>query len=190
MTMTIHEGRPFCTSPTDVLQEHGVRLSPLLGKRLEAAWVAWDVAADELFVDEPVVLRIGDTNLELLHTQLSMLWIGYDSLDLQSPPAWHSCWAGEFDLTWRRNGHPALMAAIGRSVLMILLIEYRTRFVSAEAPDAPPREAWVLSGIGFDLDDGKYLEVRNGLDENELVSLRPEGEDFRITLIAQRAARP
>jgi hypothetical protein len=188
MTVVTQQGRAFCTSAEDVLALHGPKLKALFGQRIEAGWMAWNVGDGKWFESEPVVLRVGDTHVELLHAEVSKLWVGHDALHVADAPAWHACWGGDIHLEWRRDAHPLIAASLSRRVLDVLIIEQCARYRSADGPDALARTWWVLSGIGFALEGERYLEVSNGDEGNELTSQRPSGPDFRITSLVSGQA--
>lgn len=160
----------------ELAERHGALLASLVGSSVEGSWVAWDTNADEWFCDEPLVLRIGHRNIEFMHSKLSSLWIGIDSIDMATAPAWWADW--DFDLEWRRDAHPALQAAGGRQIEWVEIVEhfFTTRPVGCLGPETG---GWVLSGVGFGLSDGAYLEVFNALDENGLGQALQDGSDYR-----------
>jgi hypothetical protein len=62
-----------------LLKVHGARLSALIGKTIDRAWVAWDVARDEWFADEAVILEAGVTALEIVCWRLSDIVLSWNA---------------------------------------------------------------------------------------------------------------
>jgi len=167
----------------DLLKTHGSRLRSLIGRTIDATWVAWDVERDEWFPDEAVILDVGETSLEIVCWKLSDIVLSWNAIDKSQPPAWVSDWSIDFRLDWRRDAHPALQGALGRRIAAINLVEYlhRTTVIDdRKNPDNVGRqdEAWLLIGIELEL-EGCTLAVFNALDENG-ISLEPfVGEEYR-----------
>lgn len=176
-------GHVFCTSADALLREHGLLLRSLIGQRLECSWVAWQTEDDEWFNDEPVILRIGGRNVELVLTELSSAWVGVNTIDVESAPNWFDCWE-DYPLAWRKNAHPVLAGASEHIVVGVEVVEYlfKTRPVDGSGPETA---AWVLSGLGFDLANGGYVDLFNALDEHGLSNERNESADFRRTALSR-----
>lgn len=87
-----------------LLKAHGARLSTLLGKTIDRTWVAWDVARDEWFADEAVILEVDGTALEIVCWRLSDIVLSWNAIDRGEPPHWvaewgrNSTWNGDVEL--------------------------------------------------------------------------------------------
>jgi hypothetical protein len=158
-------------------------LAALVGRVLETGWVAWDVDEECWFSIEPVVLRIGESQLDVA-LDLSMLWLDSDSIDVNAPVD------ASFDedgyvVAWKQDGHPALDLARGRAVVGVYAIEFEAHFFAAEAaPGASPDGAWWLGGLGLELEGGGVLELVSNVDENFMSNQRSAGERVRLTRLA------
>jgi hypothetical protein len=70
-----------------VLTAHGARLKALTGKTIDATWIAWDVARDEWFADEAVIVEAGGVRLEIVCWKLSDVVLSWDAIDCSRPPS-------------------------------------------------------------------------------------------------------
>ena len=167
-----------------VRAEHGELLYSLVGKRIEATWVAWDKAEDEWFSEEPVILLIGQTNLEVVFGYLDRLALSVDTIDLEATPDWWCDWGEtEFELEWRQDALPELRGAAGRRIDRVRLVEYRFEtetIVDRLRPTNVGRKevSWLLHGLELGLDQGA-LTIYNALDENGISGDLLRGAEFR-----------
>jgi hypothetical protein len=162
-----------------VAARHRDQLRRLRGQRIEATWLVWILDLDEWFADLPVVLRIGEQQLEVCARRLDELSITWDTIDVQVPPR---AWV-DWQLRWRRDAHPVLRHAVGQIVREVHLTEHRFTTERVHPPDPKWRHtasAWLPGGIWLELDSG-HLQVFNALDENGLAGQPPfTGPDFRV----------
>jgi hypothetical protein len=169
--------RPKPISSVRQLRElHGKRLHALVGERIQRVWLTWDRNDDSWLADNPVVLQIGDQQLELCWWKFDELFLTWNEIDLAAPLNWYGDSA--FDLTWCADGHPAQRLAPLRVVREVHMTEFAFR-ISGVSPDRPvSTETWLFNGIQFVLDDG-VLEVHNAMDENGISTREPKHEDWR-----------
>jgi len=166
-----------------LLAAYGTRLKALIGTTIDATWVAWDIARDEWFADEAVIIKVGEIRLEIVCWKLSEIVLSWNAIDFSQPPRWVADWGSEFSLEWRRDGIPALRGAIGRTIVGINIVEYLYRTTVVQDRRNPANvgrkhEAWLLHGLEFEL-QGSTLEVFNALDQNGVASERFAGPEFR-----------
>jgi hypothetical protein len=91
--------RELIESPEEMQRKHGLALSGLVGRRLTAAWVVWDVEDDAWFSDAAVVLDFEGKRLELDCFGLASVSVTWDTLNLGTPPNWYG--AEDLILEWR-----------------------------------------------------------------------------------------
>jgi hypothetical protein len=132
---------------------HRARFAGLLGRRLDGAWLMWDLASGAWHAHGPVVLGFGDTNVEVAHRKFDECAITWGQIDMTAPPDWP-----DLALDWRADAHPALARARGRRLRQVNVIE---RIMPAYWR---PR---ILHAVEF-LFDGARLAIHNALDENDL----------------------
>src|SRR5688572_17626045 len=116
----------------ELLAAHGTRLRTLIGTTIDATWVGWDVARDEWFADEAVILKVGQTRLEIVCWKLDEIVLSWSGIDLGQPPRWVADWGSEFSLEWRRDGIAALQGVVGRSIVAINIVEYLYRTTTVQ----------------------------------------------------------
>jgi len=166
-----------------LLTSHGARLRSLVGKTIDATWVAWDLERDEWFVDEAVIVDAGESSLEIVCWKLSDIVLSWNAVDRAQPPHWVGEWGPEFKLVWRRDAIAALREVVGRRILGISVVEYLHRTTVVDDRRNPANvgrrnQTWLLHGLEFLL-EGRTLEVFNALDQNG-VTLEPfAGQEFR-----------
>ncbi|HEU5111092.1 MAG TPA: hypothetical protein VFT95_21330, partial [Micromonosporaceae bacterium] len=139
---------------------HRARFTRLLGRRLDGAWLMWDVETGSWHAHGPVVLGFGDTNVEVAHRKFDECAITWDQIDLTAAPDWPAL-RGEA-LDWRPDGHPdghpALALVRGRRLRQVNVIE---RIMPTQWR---PR---ILHAVEFRFDDGR-LAISNAMDESAL----------------------
>ncbi len=177
----------FCDTIDSAMDRYGTMLRASLGRTIEATWVAWDEERDEFFTEEPVIIRIGGINFEIVFHKLQELSITCDTVNLSEPPQWWTDWADSADwsestkLRWRCNALPELKSVVGQTVQDIRLIEYHFQTTVVRNRINPENvgtqyAAWVLNGTDFCTDVG-YVSVFNALDTNGVTAERWDGRD-------------
>jgi hypothetical protein len=132
---------------------HRHRFGRIIGRRLVAGWLMWDVTARGWFADGPVVLDVGGTSVEITHRKFDECAITWDQIDMTARVDWYG-----MRLDWRADPHAALRNARGRVLRQVNIIERIT------PADWRPR---VLHAVEF-LFEGARLAVYNAMDENGL----------------------
>lgn len=170
-----------------LLDEHGPRLRELVGHTLETTWVAWDLARNEWFADEAVILAANGSYLEIVCWKLTDIVVSWGAIDRRQPPSWVAEWGPEFSLEWRRDATDGLRAINGKRIVSIDVVEYLQRTTVVADPGKPSNvgtqnEAWLLHGLEFGLGD-KTLQVFNALDRNGLAFGRVSGKEVRRTRV-------
>ena len=135
---------------------HRARFARLVGRRLDGAWLMWDVDHGAWHAHGPVVLGFGDTNVEITHRKFDECAITWNQIDLTAAPGWPGFASTALD--WRPDGHPALARVRGRRLRQVNVIE---RIMPARWR---PR---ILHAVEFLFEDGR-LAVSNAMDENAL----------------------
>ena len=174
--------RNFLDSVDAVLSVHGENLQSLIGQRLQSVQVAWDVEQDEWFSDEPVVLVFERCVLEIVWWQLNELSISWGAIDRERAPNWFGCYK-DSKLQWREANHAAVVAAIGRVVEEVDLVELNESTLTKGRSDSLKSSDWLLHGvcIGFETESETALSVFNALDENGLSNDVYETDGYRKT---------
>jgi hypothetical protein len=134
---------------------HRHRFARIIGRRLRASWLMWDVAERGWFADGPVILDFGSTRVEISHRKFDECAITWDQIDMSVPIDWYE----HFD--WRPDPHAALRHARGRPLRSVNIIELVT------TAEWRPR---ILHAVEF-LFDGARLAVYNAMDENGLTDV-------------------
>ena len=134
---------------------HRHRFARIIGRRLRAGWLMWDIAERGWFADGPVVLDFGITRVEISHRKFDECAISWDQLDLTVPIDRYE----HFD--WRSDPHAALRNARGKVLRAVNIIELIT------VAEWRPR---VLHAVEF-LFDGARLAIYNAMDENGLTDV-------------------
>jgi hypothetical protein len=165
----------------ELLKAHGSRLRSLIGRTIDATWVAWDAEGDEWFPDEAVILDVGETSLEIVCWKLSDIVLSWNAIDKHQPPAWVGEWSRH--LAWRRDAHPVLQGALGKRIAAINVVEYLHQTTVIDDRMNPSNigrqdESWLLVGLELEL-EGCTLSVFNALDENGLALEPFVGEGYR-----------
>ncbi len=166
-------------SSARLLEVHGPQLRALLGRTLDALWVAWDGSRDAWFSDEAVVLQVGETRVEVVCWRVGDIVLSWNAIDLARTPAWVTSWDRERKLCWRRDALGSVAAALGQSISAIHVLEHRSRARGLwDGAHPSGAEAWLLHGLEFTLASTTLL-VFNALDENGLTLDPPSGADYR-----------
>lgn len=143
----------WCHSAKALAAAQRARCSRIVGRRLDGAWLMWDLERRDWFAGGPVILGFGDVNVEVMHRKFDECAITWGQIDMSMPLEWPG-----LVLDWRADSHPALLAAHGRRLRAVNVIERIT------PSDWRPR---VLHAVEF-LFEGARLAVYNALDENGL----------------------
>ncbi|UQS22291.1 hypothetical protein L1857_05370 [Amycolatopsis thermalba] len=134
--------------------EHGRRLAALVGRRLTAAWLAWELDGDCWWNDAPVVFDFGGEQLEISHRKFDELSITWNSIQVTRPPA-----DPMFQIAWRDDMCHRLTALHGQVLSSVALLEWQ-----GEQRDLGTGA--VAVHLAFT--SGGSVTVANALDENEL----------------------
>lgn len=136
-------------------------LRSIRGHAVVEAWVAVDVASDELFADLPVILRLdNDRQIEIAWQKFDDLSITWNSIDVTiDPRGWVT-----YPLVWRARAHPALRAFVGHPIASIDAT--RGDLVMGAEPGSVHRTR-VTTGLWFNA-TAVGLPIFNALDENGL----------------------
>jgi hypothetical protein len=134
---------------------HRHRFAQIIGRKLGAGWLMWDMAERGWFADGPVVLNFGSTQVEITHRKFDECAITWNQIDRDLPIDWYE----HFD--WRPDPHAALRNARGKRLRAVSVIELVT------VAEWRPR---ILHAIEF-LFDGARLAIYNAMDENGLTDV-------------------
>ncbi|MGE0728634.1 MAG: hypothetical protein AB7O92_01375 [Acidimicrobiia bacterium] len=115
----------YLTGYPAVVEQHGVRLSQLIGRRLTAVWLLWADErgeAEPWFCDAPVLLDFGGEQVEIDHCCSERLSITWNTIDPADASRW--CAAdvppspeGYGPLRWRRDVVDRLTALEGATLV-------------------------------------------------------------------------
>ena len=156
-------------SVTELQRVHGEALRGLIGRRLDAVWVAWEEGGEAWLPDAPVVLEFDDRRLELDCFGVGTTSVTWETLDLHARPDVYGILG-----RWRANALPTFMAVAGKVLRDVGWLEYRfDRTLVGEHGNA-----WLFTGLEFVFDRG-FLSVHNGLDENAFGTEPLVGQEFR-----------
>ncbi|MFI9363102.1 hypothetical protein ACIG5E_18910 [Kitasatospora sp. NPDC053057] len=138
-----------------VRQAHGSRLAALADRRLTGFAVVRFAEDGEWFADCPVVLDFDGLRVEVCHSKLDELSIGWSTIDTGATIAgweWY-----ERSPEWSRDDE-RLEPFVGRQLREVQLLEWR--------PPGPDMAAGTVA-VEF-VFDGDCLRISNGLDENHI----------------------
>ncbi|WP_137991337.1 hypothetical protein [Streptomyces vilmorinianum] len=107
---------------SDVVREHGHRLSGLAGRTLTRVWMVWDRQDDEWFCDCPVLFDFEGEQVEINHQKFDDLSLTWNTIDPGDPVRWSG-----FDLQWRAEPLLGLSALRGLSLRGVDLLEWTGR---------------------------------------------------------------
>ncbi|SEL99399.1 hypothetical protein [Streptacidiphilus jiangxiensis] len=142
-----------------VRRAHGSRLAALVGRRLTGFAVVRFVEDGDWYADCPVVLDFDGVRVEICHSQLDLLSIGWDTIDVAAGlVGWE--W---FELTpeWSRCD-ARLEPFVGRELRETTLLDWRP----ADRRDLAAGTVAVEFAFGDEEGDG--FRILNGLDENRI----------------------
>jgi hypothetical protein len=173
-----------------LIHRHGHRLATCLNRPIDETWIAWNKRSEDWLEDEAVVLCVAGHSLAVNCWKTTEVALGWDCIDLASPPEWVADWGPEFALEWRRDALAPLAACVGRRIAAINALEHLHRITIVRSPNpslvGKKTESWLLHGIEFVL-EGLTLTIFNALDENG-VTLEPcSGQDFRRFTVPRSA---
>ncbi|MGW2402843.1 hypothetical protein ACWCYY_40530 [Kitasatospora sp. NPDC001664] len=138
-----------------IRQAHGSRLAALAGRRLTGFALVRFAEDGDWFADCPVVLDFDGHQVEVCHSQLDLLSIGWDTLDTAATiTGWE--W---FELTpqWSHSDE-RLEPFLGQELREVALLEWQ--------PAGRDLAAGTVA-VEFAFADG-CLRIINGLDENSI----------------------
>lgn len=144
---------------------HGERLRSLIGRRLSAAWLVWDLDDDEWFADCPVLLDFEGVQVAINHRKFDDLSITWGRIDPEAPIDWPG--EPEFRLAWRNDVVAELSALHGRELTGAELLEW----CGSDMANGMVAVSFVFGP--------ERLSVDNALDENGL-SFAPPVPDQRV----------
>jgi len=129
------------------------RLRTLNGRRLDHAWLLWDLDAGEWWPDGPVLLDFEGEQVEITHAKFDDLSITWNTVDPAGQPSWD--WEPP-RLGWRRDVRPELSALEGQRLIGAELLQWSDRSMA---------NGMVAPSFAF---PGGRVTVSNGMDENLL----------------------
>ncbi|MGW4652645.1 hypothetical protein [Kitasatospora sp. NPDC004289] len=138
-----------------VRQAHGSRLAALAGRRLTGFALVRFAEDGDWFADCPVVLDFDGRQVEVCHSQLDLLSIGWDTLDTAATiTGWE--W---FELTpqWSHSDE-RLEPFVGQELREVALLEWQPAGRDLAAGTVAVEFAFA----------GGCLRIINGLDENSI----------------------
>lgn len=138
-----------------IREEHGPRLAALGGRRLTGFAIVRFIENGDWYADCPVVLDFDGVQVEISHSKIDELSIGWNTVDTTAEiTGWE--W---FELTpaWSRADE-RLEPFVGQKLREVALLEWR------------PSRRDVADGtlaVEFVFDTGRF-DIANGLDENSI----------------------
>jgi len=153
----------FYTEPPHIIRDYKVRLDKLKGKKIEEIWVVWNQDDDEWFNNLPVIIKIGDCQLELCAFKTDEFAVSFDEINMSNEIDYFGT---GIVLKWEKNKLIEFDKCISQRIVTVEIIEWLTCFI----------------GIGFNLEDG-YLAVCNGLDENEMSIVKNNNPEYKHTIV-------
>ncbi|AXI00933.1 hypothetical protein DV702_15180 [Sporosarcina sp. PTS2304] len=150
----------FYTDKNEFIKEHGATLKSLIGSNLREVWTVHEASDGEFWADCPVILLIGEKQLEFCSFKDDEIAVTWDEIDLKETVDWYG--DQELNLEWRKNAIENTALFIGRQIEKIEVIE-----MTQEAIDAKDNlihsNVW-LSGLGFSVREC-YVSIFNTFDE-------------------------
>ncbi|MFG2645054.1 hypothetical protein ACGFYP_29260 [Streptomyces sp. NPDC048370] len=159
----------FLVGVEAVRQAHGSRLARLAGRRLTGFALARFVEDGDWFADCPVLLDFDGVQVEVCHSKLDELSIGWDTIDTAATiTGWE--WS-EFTPHWSHSDE-RLEPFLGQGLCEVALLEWRPADRDLAAGTVAVEFAFA----------GGCLRIVNGLDENciELGVAQPDYVRHRL----------
>lgn len=144
---------------------HGHRLRAPAGRPLTCSWLVREVEGDAWFSDCPVLLDFAGEQVGINHEKFDDLSITWNTVDPRQPVVWPG-----FDLLWRHDTSPELLALQGEVLQDVELLEWTGEDM-----------AQGMVAVCFRLPRGR-LTVYNALDENGLGFGSPDSRYRRHSL--------
>lgn len=164
-----HYNPKMYTNPSNIIEDHGMKLEALIGKNVQEVWVVWKQTEHEWFNDCPVIIGFEDGQLELCAYKTDEFAVTFDQILVSQGLSWYG---SDLKLHWEKNKLEEWNFIVGKKVMGIEIIE-RSETNTAN---------YYVAGIGFHLNEG-YFAICNGLDENIMIKTREEGPNFKYTMI-------
>ncbi len=182
----------FYTETGDIVAELNEAFQTLIGKVISEVWVVYDINENKWFKDCPVILIIDGMQVEISAYKIDELAITFNSISMSEKLNWYDM--DDFKLEWRKNAFSDILAVLNKKICNIEIMEYNLVTEITYSKDNPKEQdkkisAWLLNGIGFELDDG-YFAVFNGLDENNISIKQDLSENIRTFKVLRHTAGP
>ncbi|MFI5589067.1 hypothetical protein ACIA5G_28700 [Amycolatopsis sp. NPDC051758] len=152
----------------DALAAHGGRLAALAGRRLDRAWLLWDLDDNTWFADGPVLFDFEGEQVEVCHRKFDDLSITWNTVDPVGRPAWSDGQDPPFHLAWRSDARAELAELQGQELRSVELLEW-----------AGPDLASGMVAPKFTFAGEGAVTVSNALDENGL-EFGPPDPAYRV----------
>jgi len=159
----------YIDSTQELVKQKSPILKEIIGQKLLASYVVWDIEEDEWFTDGVVVFEFEKLRLELCCNKMEEISVKFNSIDLLKKP--YIYWDSNGPYEWRKNAISEVNEVIGNKL-------EKLRIVEAEFCSWPMGEhygspnmvcTWILNGINFYFSNG-YFAFFNALDENDITN--------------------
>jgi hypothetical protein len=138
-----------------IRQAHGSRVATLAGRRLAGFAVVRFAEDGDWFADCPVVLDFDGIQVEVCHSKLDELSIGWDTIDTAATITgweWH-----ELTPQWSHHDE-RLESFVGQELREVALLEWRPSYHDLAAGTVAVEFVFA----------GGCVQIANGLDENRI----------------------
>ena len=130
-------------------------LKALIGQKLSASYVVWDLDENEWFFDGPVVLIFERNQVELCCNKLEEISITSGAADVRSNPI--ISWDPEGPYEWRKNALKEINCVVDNTVEKINIIEFElTTWPVDENSGSPNANSNWIHGLDFHFSKGFF----------------------------------
>lgn len=155
----------FFDKTEEFLRAHRSLLRNLIGKTITDSYIIWDLDLDKWFSDGPIVLVIGNTQVELKASQTDMYSLTTNSIDLNQPLDKDYVGDGSVQLfEWRINTLKEIAKVLNKRIDEVYIIEYDSHYQDPEGKKIG-HTGFMLHGLCFRFGN-EFLQMYTGLDTN------------------------
>ena len=159
----------YIDSTQELVKQKSPILKEIIGQKLLASYVVWDIEEDEWFTDGVVVFEFEKLRLELCCNKMEEISVKFNSIDLLKKP--YIYWDSNGPYEWRKNAISEVNEVIGNKLEKLRIVEAEfCSWPSSESYGTPNMVCtWILNGINFYFSNG-YFAFFNALDENGITN--------------------
>ncbi|KGR80094.1 hypothetical protein [Ureibacillus sinduriensis] len=157
----------FYTDKNEFMKKHSDTLKSLIDSNLREVWTVHETSDGEFWADCPVILVIGEKQLEFCSFKDNEIGVTWGEIDLKVKLDWYG--NQELNLEWRKNAIENISSFIGSRIEEIEVIEMAQE--TFDSKDNLLQSNLLLNGLGFYMRES-YFSIFNALDETRFSFLR------------------